>query len=224
MCRIAHCTKPSAGGRTGAAWATLCNTHRRRERRHGDPLQNPILVSHLAQYLRSLDKRQKAKPNAAIWGMLVARWGSLIDRCHGVMTTYAAGTPTIRWEQQAAAELIRVADEAKADDVWRIAAAMFMLREYEPRRFASDNGFLVQLGRRVRHLASANRGSFIDPSTGGVKFVYRDVNQRVAVLIGQMLAEAFGVAGLKFAEQDQQEVEQREAERKAFHRALNEVA
>jgi hypothetical protein len=182
------------------------------------------MASHLAQYLRSLDKRQKAKPKAQIWGMLVARWGTLIDRCHSVMATYAAGTPTIRWEQQAAAELVRVADQAKAEDVWRIAAAMFMLREYEPRRFASDTGFLVQLGRRVRHLAPANRGSFIDPSTGGVKFVYRDPNQRVAVLIGQMLAETFGVAGLRFAEQDQDEAEQWEAERVAFHRALNEVA
>jgi hypothetical protein len=187
-------------------------------------LQEPILASQLPPYLSSIDKRQKANPNAAIWGMLVAHWGTLIDRCHSVLATYAAGTPTIRWEQQAAAELVRVADEAKAAEVWRTAAAMFMLRECEPRRFASDNGFVVQLGRRVRHLASVNRGSFFDASTGGVKFVYREPNQRAAVLIGQMLAETFGVAGLRFAEQDRQEAEQRAAERTAFHRALNEVA
>jgi hypothetical protein len=222
MCKVAYCNNPPGGGRSSRHW-TLCNTHRHRERRHGDVLQKGILGADLKPYLRNLDKRQNVSPNAKLWGMLAARWGTLIGRCNGILTVRSIGTPTDRWESQAAAELVRVAEQTTAQTAWRTAVAMFLLREYEPRRFVSDRAFLVQLGRRVRHLAEANSGSFWDPVTGRTKFAYRDPNPRVAVLIGQWLAETFGVAGVHFAEQDREEAEQRDAERRAFHGALREV-
>lgn len=224
MCRVPHCTRPPGGGRKSAAWATLCNTHRHRERRHGDPLQEPILAAHLTPYLRSLDKRRNVQPNAPIWGFLATRWETLIDQCRGILRSHAGGDPGNRWQFEAAAELVRVSEQASPENAWRTAAAMFMLQDYEPRRFASDAAFFVQLGRRVRHLAPADRRSFVDPSTGGTTFSYRDPNPRTAVIIGQMLAETFGVAGTRFAQQDRKEMEQQQAERTAFYAALNEVA
>ncbi len=225
MCIVAHCNRPAGGGSSrGSRHWTLCNTHRHRERRHGDVLQKGILAADLKPYLRNLDKRQNASPNAKLWEMLAARWGTVIGRCNGILADRAAGTPTNNWQSQAAAEIVRVAEQTTAQKAWRTAVAMFLLREYEPRRFVTDRAFLVQLGRRVRHLAEANRGSFWDAVTGRTKFAYRDPNPRVAVLIGQWLADTFGVAGVYFAKQDMEEADQRKAERTAFHAALLEVA
>jgi hypothetical protein len=129
-----------------------------------------------------------------------------------------------RWQHLAAAELVRVAGDATPEDGWRTAVAMFLMREYEPRRFVSDRAFLVQLGRRVRHLTEANRGSFWDGAEGRMKFAYVDPNPRVAVLIGELLAEAFGAAGVVFAGQDREEAERKQAEALAFRAALQAVA
>lgn len=223
MCRVSHCVQPPGGGRKSRQWATLCNTHRHRERRHGDPLQQGILAADLKPYLRDLDKRQKGSPNAKLWGLLEARWEALQGRCRGVMASREEGAATDRWVAQAAAELVRVAQQTTAGAAWRTAVGMFLLREYEPRRFVTDRGFLVQLSRRVRHLAEANRGSFWDPVTGRVKFAYRDPNPRVAGLIGEWLAEFFGVVGVYLAEQDREEAERKQADKAEFWEALREV-
>jgi hypothetical protein len=202
----------------------MCNTHRHRDRRHGDPLQEPIRVRDIRPYLRSLDKQQKVRPDAPAWALLRDRWDTLIGTERDTLRSHAAGLPGNRWERGAAQELVRVAEQASAEDAWRTAVAMFLLREHEPRRFATDRAFLVQLGRRVRHLAEANQGSFYNPATGRTKHVYRDPNPRVAAIVGQRLAEMFGAAGVYFAEREQREAERKQTERRAFFAALRDVA
>lgn len=206
-----------------AAFTDLCNTHRQAERRHGDANQTPVLVKHLRPYLPSLDRRQRANPDAKLWGLLTARWEALASACKETLKVSATGIPMNRWERQTALEIVRVAEEASAEAVWRTAIAVFLLREHDPRIFASDRGFIVQLGRCVRHLSEMNAGTYWDHRTGAVKRTYRDPNARVAVRVGEVLAEAFGAAGLYFAEQDRKEAERREAERTAFYEALREV-
>ena len=91
MCRVEHCDRPPGGGRKSRQWATLCNTHRHRERRHGDPLQRGILAADLKPHLRHLDKRQKTSPKARLWGLLEARWEALQGRCRGIVAIRAEG-------------------------------------------------------------------------------------------------------------------------------------
>lgn len=223
MCRVIGCLNGPGGGRRAASFTDLCNTHRQRERRHGDANQTPILVKHLRPYLRSLDRRQRANPDAKLWGLLTARWDALVDRCKETLKVSATGIPMNRWERQAALEIVRVAEEVAPEAAWRTAIAAFLLREHDPRIFASDNGFVVQLGRCVRHLAEMNVGSYWQPASGTTKRVYRDPNARVAVRVGEALAEVFGVAGLYFVEQERKEAERKDAERRAFYEALREV-
>ena len=220
MCIIAGCQAMPGGGKTARAWTTLCNRHRSRERRHGDANQEPILANHLKPYLRSLTRRQKANPNAPAWDMLTARWRTLVDQQRDTVRAFDAGLAGVRWRYLAAKEIVRVAVEPSAEDAWRTAVAMFLFREHEPTRFVSDKAFLVQLSRRVRHLSTINRGSYYDHVSGGTKLVWRDPNTRVAVLIGQALADTFGAAGVFFADQERKEADSKQAERNAFYDAL----
>ncbi len=187
-------------------------------------MQRPIRKQDLTPYVRSLARRQKATATEPIWGLLEARWEALIGHAKGIAADYDGGQPMARWPHGAAVELMRVAGQATAQDAWLTACAVFMLREFDPRRFASDRAFRFQLGRCVRHLADANRGSYYDHTTGRVKVAYRDPNQRVAELIGLQIGEAFGAAGLRFAAMDEAERADKAAERMAFHAALDGVA
>lgn len=224
MCSVPACYRSPSRTSNGHSWGTLCTAHRRADRRHGDPLQRPILKAHLTPYLKSLSRRRRNTKTAPIWNMLPARWELLLARAKGIMDDREAGVAGNRWENLAAEEIRRVALQAKPEDAWQVACATFMLQEYDPRRFVSDRSFRFQLGRQVRHLAEANRGSFYDHTTGRVKFAYRDPNPRVAEKIGEWLAEAFGVAGMRFAALDRIDMENKAQERETFYGALEGAA
>lgn len=109
MCSIPGCAKPAGAGTFAAAFTTMCSKHRQRERRHGDPFQEPILAAHIAPYLRSLWRRRALHPEAAAWAALEARWIGLVKICRDTITVYEAGTPAVRWDVEAAREIVNVA-------------------------------------------------------------------------------------------------------------------
>lgn len=223
MC-IPGCNRGPGGGRYAASFRTLCSAHGERDRRHGDPLQEAIRATELTPYIRTLRRRQKLRPDALAWAALETRWGRLAQACRDTGTLYGTGEPMNKWEVEAAGEIVKVADQATAEAAWHVAVAMVMLREAEPRRFRSERAFRVQLGRRIRQLALSNRGSFWHPGEGRFKLTYRDPSPRAAALVGEMLAEVFGVAGIYLSRQEQVEVDAAAAERAAFYRALDDVA
>lgn len=224
MCRVNGCRRGPQDGSLGSAFNGLCNAHHARDRRHGDPLQQPIRACHLAPYIRSLKHRQAIRPDAPAWAALEARWMALVQSCKDTRAVYDSGQPMNRWQVEAAGELVKVAGEASPDDAWRTAVGMFLLREADPRMFPTDRAFNTQLGRRVRHLGTTSRAMHWDSGEGRFKGVYRDPSPRAAAVVGDMLAETFGVAGVYFARQATAEADAKAAERTAFHAALNEVA
>ena len=221
-CRVISYAHLPGGGRR--CYGNLCDRHRGRQRRHGDPLQQPIRASHLAPFIRSLDRRQKLRPDAAAWSALMVRWDALLKACHDTLAIWDTGTPMRGFNVEAARELVKVAEQASPERAWKTAVAMCLLREADPHLFASETSFRVQLGRRVRHLTETNRGRYWNPAEGRYKFAYRDPSPRATFVIGDMLNEVFGVAGLYFAKQDRAEAAAKVSERKAFHDALREVA
>lgn len=223
MC-IPGCNRGPGGGAYAASFRTLCSAHGERDRRHGDPLQEAIRATELAPYIRTLRRRQKLRPDALAWTALENRWGRLAQTCRDTGKLFLSGEPMNRWEVEAAGEIVKVADQATAEAAWSVAVAMVMLREAEPRRFQSERAFRVQLGRRIRQLALSNRASFWHPGEGRFRMTYRDPSPRAAVLVGDMLAEVFGVAGMWLARQEQADTEAAAAERTAFYRALDDVA
>ena len=223
MCRVPGCSSRLGGGRFGASFNTLCNNHRQRDRRHGDPHQMPIRAAHLAPYIKSLQRRQRLRPEAPAWKALDARWLALVEACRGTVKVFEGGQPMNRWTFEAAGEIVKVAGQATPEAVWQTAVAMFLLRETDHHRFPSERSFTVQLGRRVRHLAETNRGTYWAPNQGRFLRVYRDPSRVAAGFVGDMLAEAFGVAGTWFARQEKAEAAVKAAERGAFYDALRDV-
>lgn len=222
MC-ISGCNRRPGGGTFAASFRTLCAAHGERDRRHGDPLQEAIRAPELAPYIRALRNRQKLRPDALAWAALERRWECLVRACQDVGKLHASGEPGNRWQVEASAEIVKIAEQATAEAAWHIAVAMVMLREAEPRRFQTERSFRVQVGRRTRQLALSNRGSYWNPAQCRFKGVYRDPSPRAAVLVGDMLVEVFSVAGIYFSRQDQAEAEAKAAERGAYYEALRDV-
>ncbi len=184
----------------------------------------PIRAGHVAPHLKALKHRQAIRPDAPAWAALEARWQGLVKACRDTLAVYETGQPMSRWTLEAAGEIVKVAEAAAPEAAWRVAVAMFLLREDDPRLFPTEQAFKVQLGRRVRHLAGGNRQSYWNPAEGRFKRVFRDASPRAALLVGEWLTEAFGVAGEWFAKQAQAEAAARAAERQAFYDALRDAA
>ena len=224
MCSVPGCANRPGGGRMAASWTTLCNHHRLRQRRHGDASQMPIRAGHIAPHLKALKRRQAIRPEAHAWAALAGRWNGLVTACKDTLAVYGSGQPMSRWTIEAAEEIVKVAAGVTSEAAWQTAIAVWLLREADPRLFPSEQSFKVQMGRRVRHLVETNRGRWWNPATGSYKLAFRDPSPRAALLVGEWLTEAFGVAGEWLAKQAKAEADAKATERQAFYDALREAA
>jgi hypothetical protein len=93
MCSVPGCVARPGGGKLAASFATLCNHHKCRQRRHGDATQLPIRASHIAPYLASLQRRQKLHPEKPAWGLLGTRWEQLAQACRDIVKVYTGALP-----------------------------------------------------------------------------------------------------------------------------------
>ncbi|WP_245496664.1 hypothetical protein [Lichenibacterium ramalinae] len=129
----------------------------------------------------------------------------MVSHAHAVLARQGAGSAYVR---QAASETVKLAETVEARTVMETAFAVYLMADQQPRRFASDRAFRVQLVRRLRGLAEANAGTWFDHDTGRMKRVYRELPPQAAKVMGEWCAKAFGAVGLFLARMDR---EQREA-------------
>ena len=78
--------------------------------------------------------------------------------------------------------------------------------------------------RRVRALAEINIGKSIDPRTGRVKRVYRDLPPRVTEEMARIIVQSIGVAGGRIAQLEQEEDERQVEQRNKLHRELAQIS
>ena len=216
-CRITGCR-----GRA-SRFGRLCNAHKSRDRRHGDAGQHGVTAVHLKPYLKVARSRIKKNAQSRLWGQLEARWDALVGYCRDQLAEHRTGRPFIVHGHQAAAAVVKIAEDVKPRDVIETVIALYVMQDQEPRRFRSDRAFRAQLVRRVRALTDRNVGRYWDPDRGRTKRVYRDLPPRAVVVMGKWIAETLGVVGLKVAELERQDAEAKSAERKALGVALAEL-
>jgi predicted transcriptional regulator len=191
-----------------------------RMRRHGHHDQQPVRVADLKGHVQAIERRRRKNPESEAWGRMEARWAAVVDVCRAGLAEVARGRPHVRHERIAWQEVVKVADAVPARDVVNAGLAMYLLAEAEPRRFRSDDAFLMQLARRVRGLADMNAGTYWNHAEQRVKRVYRELPPRAAIACGKLLAEAFGAPGLYLARLERRDGEAKRAEREALHAAL----
>lgn len=208
------CTLPTMG------YSTLCDNHKRRNRRHGHPEQRSVTVHELEPFRKRVKARIEKNANNPTWKLLRDRWKALEGIAKGHVEQYGVGTPYNRYEQEAWSNIAKLGASAETMDIIEVVLAMYLMQEENPYRFKSDEAFSGQLVRRVRNLAPTSIATYRDFKTNKSKRVYRDLKPKTAALFAKILQETFGVAGLTVARLEQQENDQKRAEGESLHAAL----
>jgi hypothetical protein len=164
-------------------------------------------------------EKNRDKP---LLSQLEARWGALIKHAEGVREE-ARRKPMVRFQREAAVEILRLAKGVTARDLIETVLAMYVMQDQEPRRFKGDAAFRTQMVRRVHGLSVLNADTWIDPATGREKRVYRDLAPRTVTVLSQWLAETLGAAGILFAKLERRDHERKQQALKDYHQALGDV-
>ncbi len=208
------CSSPVMG------FSTYCDSHRRRNRRHGHPDQRAITVRELEPFRKRVKVRiEKNKSNPA-WQLLQDRWRAVAEIAKARLTRLQNGAPHSRYEREAWTNIVKLAASAEPLDIIEVVLAMYLMQEEYPHLFRSDQAFGGQLVRRVRSLAPISMACYYDHKSGKPKRVYRDLKPGTIAILAKLLQETFGVAGLTVTRLEREEMEKLHTERQALHNAL----
>jgi len=205
LCDVPGC------GRSATTYGRLCPKHAARQRRHGDATQATIPLSALEGPLATIAYWQRKKPGNPVWAAAVERWAGFVDICREEIAAMDRKGVWQRDDRRAAQEVLKIAESAKPEEVWKRVAAVVMLRESRPTLFVSDRAFDFQLVRLFRQLGDLSFGQSWNHKTGKTKRHYRDLPPSVSERLGEDLRKALGVVGLQLHRVD---VAQAEAQRK----------
>jgi hypothetical protein len=195
LCKLAGCN-----GVVRSRYSPLCQSHRQRLRRFGDPRQATPYPRDFKRHLSLIEQRQKANPDNRAWAILRARWTQMVDLAIGQLRAIQAGEPFHTLHLETATALQGIAGAADADLVVRTVMAVVFLRLSNPRAFVSDRAETFVLARMALRLDPSSTGRYWDPKTKKSKTVRRDFSPRFLEHLGEQLREAFaGAAGQLFA-------------------------
>lgn len=203
-----HCRVSGCHGGT-SRWGRYCPSHKSRDRRHGDPLQESITTAHLKPYLKLVRDRIDKNPEKQLWPKLEQCWDALTGYCRGYVAEYESGRAVVRHHRRACQEVLKLSGAVEPRQAVEIVLAMYLMLDGEPRRFRSDRGFLFQLVRRVRGVSDVNAGTWYDHSTGKTRRAYRELPPKVSASMADLLKEVLGAAGVHFASLERRDEEQR---------------
>jgi hypothetical protein len=206
-----------------SGYSTLCRQHKQVQRRHGSPTQAGVTSQELKPCIALVEARKVKNPSSAVWSILTARWGLVVDASMGTLKRYSEGQASQGTAVLAAGHIRNLSESAEPWEVIRTVVAMFVLQEQQPRRFESDAAFDFQLVRRVLRLSPANAGAYWDHKEQRSKRVYRDVPPSVIRSLSVPLKEAFGATGLMLAAKEREEALRGADERKRLSTALGDL-
>jgi hypothetical protein len=199
-CAASGCSSPAS-----SRYGRYCDHHRARFRRHGHPEQQSIRGADLAPYLQLVQKRIDKNPESPAWSQLAERWLLVLGQARAVRSLWEKGKPGNRYARLAANEVERLALSVDALRVIKTCIATFMLRDFDPRRFKSENAFRTQLVRRVVRLAPSRLVGH--PAKGVPKIGYGELAPKTVAVIAEWLISAFGAASLRLASRERKDHE-----------------
>ena len=213
-CSVPQCHQQTAG------YSTLCERHKRAQRRHGHPEQVGVTVNELAPYRRRVVSRMKKNSGSDAWNILRQRWDKIMESARQTEAVYRSGTAHVTYDRQALLELFKIGNNVEVNALIETTLAIYLMQLEQPHRFKTDTAFDMQLARRVRGLTDTNAGTYWDNKTKKTKRVYKDIPPRTLMALAEHIKTSFGVAGVYVAKLEQQEAEQQNNERAALAAAL----
>ena len=172
----------------------------------------------LKPFIEKVRARIAKQPEAKLWSICDQRWGVLTS------SWQSQPPPTIfRHVRAGAKELVRLANTVSGREVAITIIAMYLLQAYDPRLFKSEAAFRTQLVRRVRSLSGTSFAEWDGAGDGRKRRAMKDLEPKTAEYLSAILVELFGPAGLKVAQLERREEEERRKERLAYYESLGEV-
>src|SRR3954468_23441685 len=107
-------------------------------RRHGHPEQKGVTKADLKQYIQMVQERRTKHPEKQAWATMEARWSAVVESCKAIAT---GNRPTNKYGRDASREIMKVGIHVEPEKVIDTVLAMYLLQEFDPRRFRSDNAF-----------------------------------------------------------------------------------
>ncbi|MEK9285688.1 hypothetical protein MTR72_39880 [Bradyrhizobium sp. ISRA442] len=170
-------------------------------------------------FIEKVQARIAKQPEAKLWSICDQRWEAWTS-------SWRSQPPTTiyRFVRSAAKELVRLADNTSGREVAITTVAMYLLQEHDPRLFKSEAAFRAQLVRRVRSLSTASFSEWDGAADGRTRRAMKLLEPRTTEYLGGVLVELFGQAGVRVAQLEKREEEERKKAVLALHSALAEVA
>lgn len=200
-CNVPRCLEMATG------FSTLCDNHKKAQRRHGEATQTGTTVQQLRPYAARVAARQSKNADNQSWRILGERWAASGTDARRVIDLADSGAPFVRQQLDAALQVVHLGDTVPANEIMATALAMYLYREDQPQRFKSDRAFDFQLVRRVRGLSAQSVASHWDNKAKRTKKVYKDMALRVVEALALVFKETFGLAGLMLARMEHVEAE-----------------
>lgn len=177
---------------------TYCERCRQRARRHGHPRQVPLRKPEVAKYSKRIERLLSKRGNWERIETYLRETASLLadvvqdpEYTHPLAADGKCGIWVNRWRQRAKDEVLKVVGDADVVHSGIVVAAVFLLRDLEPRRFVSDRGFEFQLARLWRSQTRLSFGSFYNAETDKTVSTYRDLPPRVVQELALLLVPTY---------------------------------
>lgn len=204
-------------------YSTYCDTHKRRNRRHGHPDQMPVSTKELEPHREQVRQRIAKNAGNPAWSILQQRWNAICDRAASELVLHQSGVPHSRYVAEAMSAITKLSKTVDPQDVIEVVVAMYLLEDKHPHRFKNHEAFGRQLVRRVRALSDMNVGTYYDQSSGKTKRVYREAKPKTTDLLADILRTTFGAAALAVVTLERKEAEAQRTEQLELHAALTQL-
>jgi hypothetical protein len=193
------CDRPARGNVFATSgFSTYCERCRQRARRHGDPRQAPLRKPEVSKYSKRIERLLKKRGSWERIETYLRETASLLadvvqdpEYTHPLAADGKCGIWVNRWRQRARDEVLKVLGDADAVQSGIMVAAVFLLRDLEPRRFVTDRAFESQLVRLWRSQTRLSFGSFYNVKTDKTVSTYRDLPPKVVAEIALLLVATF---------------------------------
>ena len=171
----------------------MCETHRKRARRYGDPrLSHCLTKAELLPYLRQVRRIIRRGNQEKVETALAKIKQKLADSVHDELAeraTWIFRGPL--WVLQALEEIKRVVPDVDAIESGILIAACFVSRMHEPRRWPSDRAFVFDLVRSWRKQTNLVSRSYWSAAKQRPIKTYQELRPATVETIGEMLIDAY---------------------------------
>lgn len=178
-CSVPYCNRLVRGN----SWSHMCEMHRQRARRFGDPRQPSVRRAELRPYIKRVQQIFKKSDSEKV--------ETGLRSIHGLLSDYCPEDLSNRFHAQASMEIARVLKQVSAKKCGITIGGMFLLRAESPSTFVSDRGFDFALVRAFRTMAGLSCGSTWDYRENRSRKWYRDLPMRTVERMALLLRECY---------------------------------